>query len=343
MGNWHCITSSCATVHYREYESGKIRWRYGIEPWKEIAGDDYSIKVENSYTRDTNYKYVYRYPNGVANNALTWSNDTVWVSGSNRFNGIQSFRLKIIHKGRTFYCPNNKYDTIVRDANGNIGTDPIISQRKAEFYVEVVSQGITTTIYKGSDVGQWAIGFVAVDGVPIPTVCNFKIFKKGVVVYTETRAVCPEVQKIPCKLSTTKKQIEIEKFPYLNRVEVVDYAYDVRLGLLIDIGNYGLLLVKSKIPSECLNIYNNDITSTIPTNFGNFANTPENLYRLVGQICSAPGCPPPEYQVICDCNNCESCPEGTCAVECEGQVCCYGFDGVSVKSIALENYCGGQL
>jgi hypothetical protein len=336
MGNWHCISSSCATVHYREYLGGKIRWRYGAEPWQEIAGDDYTTEVKPSYTRDTYYNYLYRRPVGVANNNLVWSNDIVWA-GSIRFNGIQSFRLKIIHKGKTFYCPNNKYDTTVRDKDGNIGSDPIFNQRTADYYIEVVSQGVTTTIFRGSDGGQWAIGFVAADGVPIPTVCLFKIFKKGVVVYTETRAVCPEVQKIPCQLSTIEKQIEIQKIPYLEKVEVVPYQYSAyKFPNLIP-----PIVQTDPIPSECLNIYNNAIFVIPPSGQGIYPNA-KPFNSFIAQICSAPGCPPPEYQVICDCNNCESCPDGTCAVECEGQICCYGSNGVSVKSIALENYCGGQ-
>ncbi|NJL53498.1 MAG: hypothetical protein HC930_17430 [Hydrococcus sp. SU_1_0] len=43
MGNFHCISSDCATVHYREYLPPKIRWQYGNEPSQEIEGDDYSL------------------------------------------------------------------------------------------------------------------------------------------------------------------------------------------------------------------------------------------------------------------------------------------------------------
>jgi len=47
MGNFHCIPSGCAEVVYQEYEPPKVRWRYGVEPWQEIEGDDYSLTQSN--------------------------------------------------------------------------------------------------------------------------------------------------------------------------------------------------------------------------------------------------------------------------------------------------------
>ena len=92
------------------------------------------------------------------------------------------------------------------------------------------------------------------------------------------------------------------------------------------------------MPKECLDIY---ITvTTVPTDLNDFIPTPGviNPYNFIAQICSVPGCPPPEYQVICNCD-CESCPDGTCAVECDGQICCYDTDGIAIKSIAIDDYC----
>lgn len=336
MGNWHCVPARCAEVVYQEYLPPKIRWRYGTEPWQEIIGaDNYSTKVQPSYIRDTYYYYIYRRPIGVASNSLVWSTDTIWA-GSIKFNGIQSWRLRIIHKQRTFYTPNNKYDTTVRDAGGNIDSAPI-PDRRADFWLEVVSQGVTTSYYRGSDTGQWGQGFVAVDGLPIPTTCTFEVFKKGQVIYTETRSVCPEVEKIPCHLNPQSKQIEIDKFPYLERVEVIPWGYE----------NLGANVYRRNIPSNCLNIYKNTTPTIIPLPGG--IPTPSNSsidqdfnYGFVTQICSYPGCPPPEYDVLCDSCGCESCPDGTCAIECHGHICCYNNDGVSVKEIPLADYCGRQ-
>ena len=157
--------------------------------------------------------------------------------------------------------------------------------------------------------------------------CTLKIFKDNEAVFERTEDECPEVENLNngendgCEFSDRIEVVRFEKLPYLHRAEVVDYAYDVRLGLLADSDNYGFLLTKKEIPDECLNIYKNNITSLIPSRFNFIANTPENGYQLVAQICSDPDCPPPEYEVICDCN--EECPSDTCAVECNGVICCY--------------------
>ncbi|NJL53497.1 MAG: hypothetical protein HC930_17425 [Hydrococcus sp. SU_1_0] len=166
---------------------------------------------------------------------------------------------------------------------------------------------------------------------------TFTITKNGKSVHQESRSVKPEVQKIPCQLSDVSKQIEIEKFPYLERVEVIPWAYQ----------NFGANVYRNNIPSNCLNIYKGHTTAIIPLPGG--IPTPSNSsidqdysYGFITQICSAPGCPPPEYDVICDCNNCESCPGDTCGIECNGVICCYNDYGTSIKEIAKSNYCGGQ-
>jgi hypothetical protein len=165
--------------------------------------------------------------------------------------------------------------------------------------------------------------------------CIFKVFKNGAIVHTETRTVCPEVEKIPCKLSDINHSIEIKKLPYLEKVEVVPYAYSAyKLP-----GVTAPIVQADKIPAECLNIYNNAIYVIPPSGIGIYSNaTPFDSF--VAQICSAPGCPPPEYQVICDCQ-CQTCPGDTCPIECGDRICCYNDYGVSVQSIPKSDYCGG--
>jgi hypothetical protein len=341
MGNWHCITSSCATVHYREYSPPKTRWRYGAEPWKEIEGDDYTIKQEF----DTNNRQTYTYQL-IANAYLAqaYQNEPAGTLIEIYDNGSD---LGILNNFSGAYRGQSNNTFI--DYDYTYWSNGYCERRRKSTFLNYKGHQVRLYSTNGSDLYIYNIHNIRGKylGLASGIRCNFYsknnydfiVYKNQHIVYQESRSQPPEVQKIPCQLSTIEKQIEIRKIPYLDRVEVVDYAYDVRLGLLVDSSNYGFLVAKEPIPSQCLNIYNNSITSTIPTNV---ANTPENLYLQIAQICSAPGCPPPEYQVICDCNNCESCPDGTCAVECEGQICCYGSNGVSVKSIALENYCGGQ-
>ena len=165
--------------------------------------------------------------------------------------------------------------------------------------------------------------------------CLFVVTKEGQTVYQETRAICPEVEKLPCRLNDERKEVKIEKFAYLERAEVVPYFYQ----------NFGLGVFQAKIPDECLCIYKNTLETIIPQFYGfpTPTNTVQNVYGYITQICSAPGCPPPEYQVLCDCNDCENCPPDTCAVNCDGNICCYDNSGVSIKEIAVADYCEGTV
>ena len=171
-------------------------------------------------------------------------------------------------------------------------------------------------------------------------ICKLIIKKEDSVVFSRSSLQCPEVEQEVDghKLSDRIEVVQIEKLPYLHRIEVVDYAYDVRLSPLIDGNGTGLYLSKKEIPDECLNIYKNTITSLVPNKFNFLANTPENGYELVTQICSDPDCPPPEYEVICNCE--EGCPSGTCEVICNGVTCCY--DPVTGNAVMELPQSGGS-
>ncbi len=147
---------------------------------------------------------------------------------------------------------------------------------------------------------------------------------------------CPEVIKGDCRLEETINEVEIDKVPYLQRIEVRNHG----------VGYAPIaapLYKRYEIPSECLNIYNTDIWAApivLDTALAPGALYP---YLFVKQICSAPGCPPPEYNVICDCE-CEKCPTNTCAVECGNNICCYDTStGISVKQIEINKYCGDDI
>lgn len=321
MGNWHCVPSSCATVNYREYVGGKVRWRYGTDPWQEIIGaDNYSVNnIASPFTGGqcpTRYD-VRVYYDVFSNNRLIQANASTAVTLYGPISNV-------------YFIQGNLLVINCRNANGT----PYVYQNNVFSYLPFCFCQLKDVVlrpFSGSD-----------NCGNRPNQYEFKIFKQGVEVHFETRTTPPQVEVIPCSLSAVSKAIKIKKYPYLDRVEVVPYFYDVRWGLLTDSSNYGFLLVKGQIPSECLNIYNNDVTSTIPATFGNAANTPEKLYRLIGQICSAPGCPPPVYNVACD-DCCQSCPDGTCPIDCDGQICCYNYHGLSIQTISKVNYCGGAI
>jgi hypothetical protein len=139
-----------------------------VPPWaKDINEQQSIIKTSYPLTRDTFYRFVYRSPT-VSDGVLTWGNDYTRVN-ADKFNGIQSWRLKVIHKSQAFYPADNKFFTYVLLANGKYDSAPI-NDRTADYYVEVVSQGISTTIYLGGSSGLWGQKFVAVDGVLPPPV-----------------------------------------------------------------------------------------------------------------------------------------------------------------------------
>jgi hypothetical protein len=351
MGNWHCIPSSCAEVVYREYEPPKIRWRYGNEPWQEIIADNYSTNQELG---QCNVSYIVKgrlATNGLGYCGASWQIDPTPInSWTINTNG------RVLGLKRQQHNLQNKYQTL---PNGACGSQIIGTTWQWFSYLAWVGQ---TNISSGGLIyfdEKWIGNFdsqptgkevVKIDSIKradgLADNCGnyiFKVFKNGQTVYTEARTTAPEVEKIPCKLSDVRHSIEIKKLPYLERVEVIPWAYDVRYGLIFDSDNYGFLLAKKAIPDQCLNIYNNSTTSLIPSNFNFITNTPENGFNLIAQICSAPGCPPPEYQVICDCNNCQSCPDNTCPIDCDDHICCYNDYGISVQSIPKANYCGGNL
>lgn len=326
MGNWHCVPSSCARVVYREYLPSMVRWRYPGEPWQEIEGDNYSTKIVEDLSGSKSYCLLVRHL--TSTNPDSWGNESKvcgWY-----FNGIQSWRLVPRHIRVFYYPPDNKhYDFSYDSSTGFYGSD---------YFFEVVSQGqtILNFISRG-DTSMWITGITANTPAQKTTACIFTVTKNGQTVHTETRAVCPEVEKLPCRLSNEFKERKIDKFAFTERIEVRNQSINS-----VFVGPTNLPFIDTKsLPVECLNIYN---TYTLaPPELSEYVPLPGviNPYNFIQQICSAPGCPPPEYTVICDCD-CEECPSGTCAVNCDGHICCYDTEtGISVKSIAVENYCGG--
>lgn len=311
MGNWHCIPSSCAEVVYQEYEPPKIRWRYSNEAWQEIIGaDDYSIQVDT--------------PNFTGGQCQT---SLYGVFGA--WDGQD--RVQILYvpgKITKVECAvvGNNYQIKVRTTNNS----NVYSAGNYHVY-PINPVGTTKVLPMAGNLDNCGNK---------PTSCLFKVTKNGAIVYQETREFCPEIKKIPCKLSDVRHSIEIKKLPYLEKVEVVPYQYSASRQPGLSPAPIPIPQA-DPIPSECLNIYNNAIY-VIPPN--------PNALRLpnatpfdsfVTQICSYPGCPPPEYQVICDCQ-CQTCPGDTCPIECDDHVCCYNDYGVSVAQIPKANYCGGN-
>lgn len=309
MGNFHCIPSNCGTVTYREYLPPVVRWRYPGEEWQEIQGDDYT--VEQKYPDNT--KFV-----------VDFSVD--YYGYGNYINSFSNRRIPYLFPGKIIDIYGYEYD-------GNYYTHVVIKWIENNTGLEKIYRYFVNTSPNSKYI---VTDWIATPDRP-PTNCEFKIFNQEELVYIETRNTCPEVEKLPCRLSDVTKQIKIEKIPYLERIEVRSEGIDY-ISLLPPI------LQGYDIPDECLNIY---LTYTLaPPIISEYKPIPgvTNPYQFIQQICSVPGCPPPKYEVICDCNDCESCPENTCVVECEGNICCYDkVTGKSIKSIPIDNYCRDEL
>lgn len=333
MGNWHCISNSCAEVHYREYLPPIIRWRYLGEDWNEIEGDDYNLEE----TRDCSgvpWGFFYKTVASTQPRYVRPCSITVWDREYYRAyfqysNETPFINLRIVMNrevvassatvdSSTFLSAYDCYPSQI-----NILVDTPVAKNR--LILNTSGYGIEVRNFRPSDG----------DLHRCTNQCTFTVTKNGEVVHQETRNVCPEVEKLPCRLSDERKVIEIKKLPYLERVEVVPYGYQ----------NFGFGVYQAIIPNECLNIYNN-LTTTIIPQFEGFptpTNAAQATYGHITQICSPPGCPPPEYTVICDCE-CESCPPNTCAVNCGDHICCYDTTtGKSIEQIEFSDYCGSAV
>ncbi len=300
MGNFHCIPEGCGRVVYREYLPSVVRWRYPGEQWQEIEGDDYSIDERPAQccgSWDITVEY--------------------YVPGCNRaldYSGTRTVRIPYGKYRRLEYQLDNPF---VRTQIAVIYWD---CRQNKEKSISVWSStgkssilpncGDPTAIHDQPGSTYQLVSAVRVDaGQETCTECTFTVYKNQEVVHSEQRENCPQGEILPCRLSDEVKEIKIEKEAYLQRIEVRNESIDVVSVSPLD----APLIFTSQLPTDCLNIYK---TATLaPPILSEYVPVPGviNPYQFIQQICSAPGCPPPEYQVICDCE-CESCPDGTCPV-----------------------------
>ncbi len=325
MGLFHCIESSCARVEYQEYLPPIIRWRYPGEEWQEIEADNYSIEtVETELELDAYYYWEaqviwqYRYGEGQLIRNYTVQD---LQFGSYNHHGIPLGRplFSEVSAGRSQL--NIPYESTN------------LNSTSYNLYVSSSYVPISWTFYNICKVPNSNVRDCS-QGEPPPTNCKFTVYKDGQIVYQNTASECPEVEQLPCHLSRITEVINIKKLPYLERVEVRDESINIiSIGFPLSLP----FLEINELPSECLNIY---LTATPASPFPQ-DNIPiptfVNPYLFIAQICSADGCPPPAYQVICEC--CEHCPDNTCPVECNGHICCYDQQGIAVKQIDSTAYC----
>lgn len=333
MGNFHCIPESCSRVVYREYLPPVLRYRYPDEDWQNIDGDSYSIdsQVGKCPTKYHVFGTYISKRNNDCNQQIYWRTASA-VDGAN----VSDYQ-PVVTPGYYFAIIGNDGTQYgIRELRADLWQNRYLRDERAISIFEVGAASACQNTNSSVGHSPSVSAILRQDRQPDDCGdCEFKVYKQGQLILEEIRDVCPEVEQLPCRLADVSKEIKIEKLPYLERIEVVPYAYSSYR----DLGVPAPIVQADEIPAECLNIYNNNVLTFLAYNRDN----PESALRddatpfnsFVAQICSSAGCPPPEYSVICDCQ--VECPDGTCGVRCGSNICCYGSDGVAVKSIPLDS------
>lgn len=314
MGNWHCIPESCGRVTYREYLPPQIRYRYSNEDWIYVDGDNYKLEQ----------------PLGQCL--------------------CEPYDIRVFYTSKFAGSGEQKASALLQNVLGQITSVSLIKNYQNGFDIYAVAESNckpngqsnkAIVVINGSaqEYSLDAVNIIKKYGIDNCGDCTFTVTRNGEIVHQEIRDICPEVEQLPCRLSDVTKEIKIEKTPWLSKIEVIDFGKDA-----IKIpGNPFPTPTISAIPTECLNIYRGEIFDLLPEGDPDEPNDPV-FADYIAQICSAPGCPPPEYSVICDCNSCVECPPDTCAVACDDRVCCYDTTtGKPIREIAIADYCGGAV
>lgn len=325
-GSFYCVPSGKATVIYRVYNPPKLRYKYPDGDWQEITalnGGQLTYTREREPGQCCPREYYVNFSIKIVRcfDMATIVNTTrdALVPGKIRgfYLGLMPGRITGTH----FYAQ-------IENCDGSISYRSIYS-RISNFVTTGCpnKNGSTSNIYLPAC--SFTINSIVPEDQGLDNCgdCVFQVFEDGQLIFQQKNPDCPQVANIPCSLSETENQIAITKIPYLERVEVVPYAYEA----------FGLNTYRVPIPSECLNVYQSNITALIPPTEGVPVPTQISGYQFVDQICSAPGCPPPKFEVICQG---KECPDGTCTCVNGNTVCCYNDQGIAVEQIPLDQYTG---
>lgn len=332
MGRFNCIGDKCGTIDYQEFRGGGVQWQYPGETLQEYLGaDNYSTEVIDNFSANTNYRFYRRVIPTANLSTGVWGNESL-VSPGFVSNGIVSWNLRVVWRQSSFsrFPPTARFFTGESQPYSTLS----INDRQADFYLSYTNNlGTVTERFLGTSTGVWVTRIEATNPALRFTQCIFKVFKDNQVVYQRTASVCPSAEIIPCVLSDELKKITINKTPYLSAISVLPYGIHA-----VKIQGFPFPLQQQyPIPANCLNVYRDEIFDIIPNDDPNDPVAGD----FIAQICSSVGCPPPQYQIICKCNDCENCPPGTCPVKCGDKVCCYDDYGKSIREIPIEDYCGG--
>ncbi len=258
-----CQQDNCGRIVYQEYLPAMVRWRYPKENWQEIEADDSFVEQETGKCF-VPYRFKFRYrvsPSFDWNYGATdidlyppFSNPLIRLDDQTFGEDPSGWPTLTVSFANYFQYGGGRYLVFFELTHRNAQGETITSQ----------PLNFETTYFNREHTTKF-LGYERKDGLPDDCDdCTFTVTNNGQTVYTETRIVCPEVEKLPARLNDVNKEIKVKKQPNLETIEIN----------------------QNSIPSNCLNIY---LKSNDTTNF-------------VSQICSAPNAPPPNYQVICGCS-----------------------------------------
>lgn len=294
-----CKEDGEARVIYQEYLSPSIRYQYPNENWQYIDGDNYSIEREVAQC-SVPYRLVTRFRSSASSSWREYRGSSL-----DYLPPFTNLRFVVDRSNATPYAEGFPTLSVYRPG-GTAG----YQWNNLLLFTCTDRQGkrVNKSTLAGNGGLQYQtqtmefVRFERQDGLPDDCGdCTFTVYKNSEIVHTQKRKVCPTVEKLPSRLDEVYKEIKISKQAYSEVVNVN----------------------QNSIPDHCLNVYLDR----------------DNSSEFIAQICSGHNCLPPKYEVICNNNNCESCPENTCSIKCGSKICCYRSDGTSVKSIDISNYC----
>ena len=340
MGIFHCLSSNCARIRYQPYKkASNIRYRYPGEDWTTIDGDNYELNSEVAQCTDPDIYYAVLFDVFQID-----ADGKVRQTGIKQINGRAGYRVRsssnLVYFTLPFPNGAERYSRANVDfieTEGNIYTGYTVPDES--------NVGFDKESYEFYKIQKYKKKFWWVDRYyPVELGddscdfgdCNFKVYKDGQVIFEETRPECPEVEQEEnsCQLSDRTEVIKVKKSAYLQQVEVTNQGIETY-------GSDGSLFDTYPLPEECLNIYKTFVDVSSTSNNSDLAAETSSSYEFVAQICSRPGCPPPEYEVICNCS--QECPSGTCAVFCGNHVCCHDpSTGTAIEQIPIDEYVRGN-
>ena len=230
MGLFHCVGSGCTEVRYQPYKKvGGIKYRYRSEDWITIPeGDDFEINDNRRGQCTGNYRYSIEFdcqtvrPNGSPSYNSNWRHSIYFRVGQ-----------KILNPSSPIYF-DGLYPTGVERykeayADGVTLTGDRITNRSA---ANVNNEGFLPSTLTNVEIVLYyrpnRYKEIELDSkYDNCGKCEFKAFSNGNVICTESRNECPEVivsNSDDYKLSDRTKVVQIEKLPFLERVDVVPWA-----------------------------------------------------------------------------------------------------------------------